>query len=460
MNVLIIGAGRVGRALARLLGAERHNVTVVDANLKRLDMLRNHVDAQLIVGVGANPKVLQRAGVEDMDLLVAVTREDETNILACHFAHRLNSTARKICRVRLSGYWSFRSLISRNSNDELVINEFLSPQRAVTAYIRRLINAPGALQVIDFAQKKLRLAVVKAYYGGLMVNKPIRDLRKHLPKGVETRFVAIYRGSQFILPDGDTVIVANDEVVFITATDHYHLIVEELHKTEKPYSSVTIVGGGHVGYRVAQALEDQMSLVKIIDHNVERTRYIAERLDRAVVLQADATDKELLTQEEVGESDVFLALTSSDEANILSSMLAKSLGARKVMTLVNNPDYIELLQSSDIDVALAPDLITISSILSFAREGDTTMAHTLRRGAAEVLEVVVHGSQASSRVIGRCLDEIKLPQGMVVGAVVRDGEPIIAHGDTTILDEDHVIVFVNSRRLVTEVESLFGAQLK
>ncbi len=459
MKIIIIGAGRVGRGLVRHLDAEDDNITVIDSNPTRLDLLRSSFDVQLIQGIGSDPKTLRTAGVEETDLVIAVTREDEVNILACHVAHRLSKHAQKLCRVRLPGYWTYRGIIATDVNDETVIDHFISPQRVVTRHIRRLLETPGSLQVIDFADGAVRLVAIKAYFGGLLVNKRINVLKDHLPANIDTRIVAIYRDGKALIPSGNTVLQVNDEVFFIAKTEHIRLISSELRRTEKPYSSIIIAGGGHVGHRLAQTMEDQIRLVKIIESSKERCRYIAERLDHSVVLQGDCTDRTLLSQEEIGNTNVFMALTNNDEANIISSMMAKEMGASKVMTLINNADYAPLLENSQIDVTIAPDLITISSMLAFARQGDTTSAHTLRRGAAEALEIVVHGDSASSKVIGRRIDEISLPMGVSLGAIVRDEEVIIAHGDTFIFDMDHIIVFITDRRLIPVIESLFGSTI-
>ncbi len=456
MNVLILGAGRVGKALARHLAAEENNnITVVDSNVQRLELLRSSIDVRLVNGIASDPITLRRAEAETADIIIAVTRDDESNILACHIAQRFNSEASKLCRVRLPGYWAHRDLISTDAAGAQVIEHFISPQRIVTEYIRKLIETPGALQVIDFAKGKVRMVAVKIYPGGMMVNKKIIALKSHLPNEVDTRIVALYRGGQPIKPEADTIVQANDEIFFIAEKNHIRLIMGELQRTEKPYKSITIAGGGHIGYRLARALEDKMHSVKIIEHNADRSQYIAERLEKAVVLRGDATDRVLLNQENIFDSDVFMALTNSDEDNIISSMLAKSLHTKKVMTLINKPDYMTLLESSKIDAAISPDLITISNVLAFMRKDDTAEAHTVRLGSAEVLELIVHGNSSNSKTIGKAIKDIDLPEGVIIGAILRQDEIVIAHNSTVIETEDHIIVFVNDRQSVPAVEQLF-----
>jgi trk system potassium uptake protein TrkA len=274
-----------------------------------------------------------------------------------------------------------------------------------------------------------------------------------MPK-VDTRVAAIYRRNRAILPEGHTVIEADDEVFFIAATKDIRAVMSELRRLDKPYKRIMIVGGGNIGKRVAQALESKYQ-VKILEHDQDRTRVLSNELKKTIVLHGDAADQDLLLEENIEKTDVFCALTNDDEANILSSMLAKRRGARKVMTLINRAAYVDLIQSGDIDIAISPQQATIGSLLTHIRRGDVVKVHSLRRGAAEAIEAIAHGDATTSKVVGRKIEELKLPQDTTIGAIVRGDEVIIAHHDTVIESEDHVILFLVDKARVSEVERLF-----
>ncbi|MCW8829151.1 MAG: Trk system potassium transporter TrkA [Gammaproteobacteria bacterium] len=450
MKIIILGAGQVGSSLANNLASEANDITVVDTDGKQLQELQDRLDLRTVTGRASHPDVLQRAGAEDADMIIAVTNSDETNMVACQVAYTLFHTPTKIARVRAQEYLLFPELFTQGA---IPIDVMISPEQLVTDYIYRLIQHPGALQVLDFSGGRVQLVAVKAYYGGLLVGHELRTLRDHMP-GVQTRVAAIYRRGKAINPEGHTVIEADDEVFFIAATKDIRAVMSELRKLDKPVKRVIIAGGGNIGKRLARALEGQFQ-VKLIDHNSERTVAISEELDKTIVLQGDAADEELLLEENIEDTDVFCALTNDDEANILSSMLAKRLGAKKVMTLINRAAYVDLVESGDIDIAISPPQATIGSLLAHVRRGDVVMVHSLRRGAAEAIEAIAHGDKHSSRVVGRAVENIKLPHGTTIGAIVRGDEVLIAHHDTVIEAEDHVLLFVVDKKRIPEVERLF-----
>lgn len=450
MKIIILGAGQVGSSLANNLASEANDITVVDTDQTCLQELQDRLDLRTVFGQASHPEILRRAGAEDADMVIAVTNSDETNMVACQVAYTLFHTPTKIARVRSQKYLIYPELFSNNA---LPIDVFISPEQLVTDYIFRLIEYPGALQVLDFADGRVQLVAVKAYYGGLLVGHELRALREHMPS-IDTRVAAIYRRGQAIHPEGTTVIEADDEVFFIAAKKHIRTVMSELRKLENPVKRVIIAGGGNIGKRLAMALESSYQ-VKLIDHNPVRTRQISEELEKTIVLQGDAADGELLLEENIENTDVFCALTNDDEANILSAMLAKRLGARKVMSLINRAAYVDLVESGEIDIAISPQQATIGSLLAHIRRGDVEMVHSLRRGAAEAIEAIAHGDKNSSRVIGRTIDEIKLPEGTTIGAIVRGEDVIIAHHDTVVEPEDHVILFLVDKKRVTEVEHLF-----
>jgi trk system potassium uptake protein TrkA len=454
LKIIILGAGQVGGTLAEHLAGEANDITVVDTDGERLRALGDRLDIRTIQGRGSFPTVLRQAGAEDADMLVAVTNSDETNMVACQVAFTLFHTPTKIARVRESAYLTRSGLFD---NDAIPVDVLISPEQVVTNYIRRLIEYPGALQVIDFADGKAQLVAVRAYYGGPLVGQQLRQLREHMPN-VDTRVAAIFRRNRPITPLGDTVIEADDEVFFIAATGHIRAVMSEMRRLENDYKRVVIAGGGHIGERLAEAIESRYQ-VKIIESNPARCRYLSDALDSTIVLQGSASDRDLLVEENIAEADIFLALTNDDEANIMSSLLAKRLGARKVMSIINNPAYVDLVQGGDIDVAISPQLATIGSLLSHVRRGDIVSAHSLRRGAAEAIEVIAHGDSRSSKVVGRMIEEIGLPPGTTIGALIRDQQVLIAHDDTRIESGDHVILFLVDKKHIRDVERLFQAGL-
>lgn len=451
MKIVIIGAGQVGATLAENLAREANDVTLIDADAARLEELQDRLDIRTVLGAGSHPGVLRRAGADDADMLLAVTDSDESNMLACQIANTLFHTPTKIARVRSAEYLKEGALWEDGA---LPIDLHISPEQLVTDYIRRLIEYPGALQVVDFAEGQVRLVAVKAYYGGPLVGRQLKELPTHLPAHVDARVAAIYRRGRPMLPTGDTLIEAEDEVFFVAATKHIPKIMAELRKLDKPVKRIMLAGGGNIGLRLAQALEGTIQ-VKVIERSRERAQQLSEQLKRAIVLVGDAASEELLTEENIEDMDVFCAITNDDEANILSAMLAKRLGARKVMSLINRLAYVDLVTGSAIDVAISPQQSTVSALLAHVRRGDMVKVHSLRRGAAEAIEAVAHGDRKSSKVVGRRLEEVDLPPGTTIGAIVRGDEVIIAHHDTVIEPEDHVILFIVDKKHTKAVERLF-----
>src|SRR6266853_375025 len=402
MKILILGAGQVGRTAADHLSREEANeVTVVDVNEEVLRDLQDRLDVRTVAGNAAHPTVLENAG----------------------------------------------------GAEGLSVDVFINPEQLVTEYVERLIHHPGTLQVLDFADGKVRLVGVRARRDGLLVGQSLRELKRHLPK-VEVRVVAIYRDGRGVAPEGDAVVQEGDEIFFLAARDDIRRVMSELRHADEPARRIVIAGGGNIGFRLAKTLEPH-NQVKIIERDARQARRIAELLDNAIVLHGDAADEELLIEENIDSADVFAALTNSEEANILSAMLAKRLGARKAIALINKPSYTELVESSSIDIAISPQTVTIGSLLAYVRRGDVVRVHSLKRGAAEALEAIVHGDERSSRVVGKMVGQILLPEGVSIGAVVRGEEVIMAHHDTLVCADDHVILFLADRRHLEAVERLF-----
>jgi len=451
MKIIILGAGQVGSSIAEILAGEANDVTVVDTDSSLLRYLQDRLDIRTVNGSAAHPSVLAHAGAEDADMILAVTSSDETNMVACQIAYTLYQTPTKIARIRSADYLAHPEIFMQEA---IPVDVIISPEQIITDQILRLIEHPGALQVLDFANGLIQLVGIRAYYGGPLVGHELKDLRTHMPK-IDTRVAAIYRRDRAIEPAGHRVIEADDEVFFVAATRNIRAVMSELRKLDKPVKRIMLAGAGNIGKRLAETLEKKNYLVKLVDHNLERATRVSEELHKTVVLHGDAADAELLQNENIEDIDVFCALTNDDEANILSAMLAKRMGARRVMALVNRTAYVDLIQSDVLDIAFSPKQATIGSLLTHIRRGDVVAVHSLRRGAAEAIEAVAHGDSSSSRVVGRRIDEIDLPPGTSIGALVRGNEVIIAHHDVVIASEDHVILFVVDKKHLPAVEKLF-----
>jgi len=451
MKIVILGAGQVGSTVASALVHEDNDITIVDINERRLKELQDQMDIRCVLGHASYPKVLERAGIEDADLVIALTNSDEVNMVACQIAYTLYNVPTRVARVRASEYTERPELFHREHSP---VDVLISPELLLTQYIARLIEYPGALQVMDFADGRAQLVATEAEAGGLLVGHKLRSLRNHLPANSDARVAAIYRKGQLVLPEGDTVIEENDLVFFLAAKRHITAVMKELRPTDSPIRRVILAGGGNIGKNLAKRLERDHH-VKIIERDPVRAEAIAEELSKTIVLVGDCADANLLREESVEHADVYCALTNDDEANILSALQAKRMGAKKVIAIINRVSYVDLMESGAIDIAVSPQQITIGSLLTHIRRGNMVRVHSLRRGAAEAIEAIALGDRRSSKVVGRSLEELNLPKGTTIGAIVRGEDVIIAHHDTVIEEHDHVLLFVPDKKQIHAVERLF-----
>ncbi len=466
MKILIIGAGRVGESVAEALASERNDITIVDTDPAHLIGLQNRLDVRGLPGNGIQPSVLAEAGAADCDLLIACTPLDETNLVVCKVAHERFNVPTTIARLRSPEFENGSELLGPSG---FAVDQVICPEQSVTAYIRKLIEYPEALQVLEFAHGLVSLIAVRAVAGGPLVQHSLAEIPSLVP-GADMRIVAIYRLDAALAElDGGTRIEPGDEVFVLAATEHIRAVLEALGKRERPVRRLMMAGGGKVGLRLARQIQSDYQ-VKLIEPVRARCDYLATQLPPEVlVLQGESTDEELLADENVQDMDMFLALTNDDEDNIMSCLLAKRLGARRVLAVINRRAYADLVQGTGIDIAISPAHAVIGELLTYVRRGDVEAVHSLRRGAAEALEAIVRGDRKTCRLAGRRIDEAGLPKGAQVGAIVRglhraDGseagedarpEVIIAHHDTVVLPNDHVIIFVPRKRMVREVEKLF-----
>ena len=452
MKIIILGAGQVGGTLAEHLADEQNDITVVDEHAATLKRLQERLDIRTVLGNGAHPSALLNAGAEDADMLIAVTDSDEINMLACSVAFTLYRTPTKISRVRSADYLAKHQALFESGS--IPVDVIIGPEQLVTKNIEQLIANPGSLQVLDFAEGRIRLVAVKAVAGGPIVGRELQEIREHMPR-VDTRVAAIFRrGGEPIIPEGGTVVEPDDEVFFIAAREHIRDVTSELREVDKPYKRIMIAGGGNIGATLAKRLEKDYQ-VKVIERSYDRCRVLSDILESSIVLHGSGNEPLLLQQENIENTDVFCALTDNDESNIMMSMLAKRLGAKKAITLITNSAYADLI-GEEIDIAISPQQITISSLLMHVRRGDISAVHSLRRGAAEAIEVTAHGDSRSSKVVGRRLDGLNLPSSVTVGAILRGDAVLIAHDHVVIEADDHVILFLTDRTQISAVEKLFA----
>ena len=477
MKIIILGAGRVGQSVADSLVSERNDITVIDTDAERLRDLESRFDLRGVVGNGIEPAVLAEAGAQDTDLLIACAAQDETNLVCCKVAQLMFNIPKRIARVRSTGFQRDERLVGPEG---FAVDRIICPEESLTRYIGKLIDYPEAMQVREFAGGRACLVSVRARAGAPMVGHTVAEMRNSTPD-VAVRLVAIYRRfpeepDRFVACAGETRIEPGDEVFVLAAREHIAHVLATLHRRDatpvRPVRRIMIAGGGRVGLHLALELgkEPGRFLVKIIEDDSARCIELASRLPSDVlVLQGDTTDENLLGDESIDEIDLFLALTDDDEDNIMSCLLAKRLGARRVLALINRRSYADLMHGTQIDIALSPAQAMLGEMLAYVRQGDVQAVHSLRRGVAEALEIVVRGDRKTSRVVGRKVSDLALPRDVHIGLIVRglpdspdvsadelrEPQVIIPRSGTVLESNDHVVFFLPHKRLVRDVEKLF-----
>ncbi|HEC59105.1 hypothetical protein LCGC14_0670520 [marine sediment metagenome] len=450
MKIIILGAGQVGSSTAETLVAEGNDVTVVDTNGFLLERLQDRLDIRGVKGHASSPRTLIAAGIEDTDMLIAVTQNDEVNMMACQVANALFKTPKKLARIRATDYVDYPALFSA---DAVPIDVIISPEKLVTDYLQRLIMQPEVLQVLEFFDGKVQLVAVEISEQSPMAGQPISKLLEILPN-VKMRVAGIFRQDQVIEASGKANLEAGDEIFFIALTENIAQLVKVFRHAYQTYERIIIAGAGNIGRQLAKRIEGNHK-VKIIETDARQARFIAEQLKESVVLHGDAGDASLLAEENIAKTDVFCAVTNDDEVNILSAMLAKRMGARKVISIIGKASHVDLVSGTNIDLAISPAQITIGSLLAHIRKGDVVKVHSLKQGAAEAIEIVAHGDFKTSKVVGRHIDKVKLPDSASIAAILRKGEIIFSHKTLVIESNDHLIIFISNQKDILAVEKLF-----
>jgi trk system potassium uptake protein TrkA len=451
MKVLILGAGRVGASLARALISNGYDIAIIDQDKSSLSELEERLDIMTVHGHASDPKIIKKSGADKNTIVIAVTSNDEVNIIACQIAKKQFKVSKTICRLNNSSYSKDLNVFGEN-----IIDIVISPENEVMSHLKELIIHPGAQQIENFADGKVNLVCVKAKKKGKLVGRELKGIKDDMPE--TNAFVAsIYRKGKPFVPDGDTVIRESDEVYFISSSDNIDQIVNEFREDEKEYSRIMIIGGGKIGFSLAKDLENTYK-TKLIDSDKSRCAELAKKLDKTIVLNGSATDEELLKSENIANVDVFCALTDDDETNLMSSLLAKKMGAKKTMIILNNPSYLGLVPGF-IDIYLAPYRLTVSSVLQDLRESDVTQDVLLKMDTgAEAIEGVVHANEFTSSLFGKPLKDIPLPEGVSIGAVIRHGELIMPNSKVELCINDNLIVFLADKEMMSEVEILFKSK--
>jgi trk system potassium uptake protein TrkA len=350
LNILILGAGQVGSELTEILSEDGHSITLVDLDEEKLEKESEQHDIKIVSGNCCYPQTLEDANIQDTELAIAMTEWDEVNLVACQMIKHLNKKTRTMARIRAREYLKGKGN-KIFENGEYSIDVLISPETLITEYISKLVQLPGALQVLDFGDGRASMVSVKAVENAPITGHKISELREHIPNA-DARVAAIYREEEIIIPSGEDYIKDGDEVYFISARANIKKVMSEIRPADSKHKSIMIAGGGKIGRRLAKILEDKFSVVKIIEKSRKRGDYLSENLDHALVLNGDATDEDLLIEEGIEQIDMFCSVTDSDEANVMSSLLAKKLGAKKVLSLMNKQSFLDLIHQGEVDITV------------------------------------------------------------------------------------------------------------
>lgn len=452
MRVIVIGSGVVGYTIAKKLSSEGQDVVVIEKDEKRLNDLSETLDVKLVHGSGSSPKALMEAEIEHSDMVIAVTNSDEVNMIACLIAGTQSKVPKKIARIRNPDYTQLTTLLEEgNLNIDFTIN----PERVAAERILRILEVPGATDIVDFSNGLVKLIGLRLDEGCPLLGKKLNDL-KELHQENKILLTAVYRGSRTIVPRGNIVLKAGDLVFVVTVPESINKVLNLFGKSEEAGRKVIIVGGGNIGMYLAQKLEEMNFQAKIVERNEQRCSFLAETLEKTLVLHGDGTDEELLREESIENIDTFIAVTGDEEDNILISLLGKNLGASRVISLINKPEYISLISSLGVDIVVSPRAASVSGILQFIRRGKVVSVTTLMEERMEALETI---AMETSDIVNKPIKKIKFPEGAMIGAVVRGDEVIIPDGETIVKPDDKVIIFT-LQESIAEVEKSLMVKLE
>ena len=451
-KIAVLGGGQVGSSLAKILTDDGNDITLIDTNLSVIEDLQEDNDIKTIHGNASSPSVLEQAEVNDCDILIATTASDEVNLVSCHLAKKMFNVPTVIARLRNS---EFQVSTSGFDLDLFSINSIISPSQLVTDFIKNIIEHPGAFQAYDFADGKLQVIGATVLKDGPLAGRKLSEFKKHLPN-VDVNVIALYRDRKTLPVNGTTVIETGDDLFFL-ATEENMRFMSELSKNQSRIENIMIAGGGIVGMTLADKLSQKFS-TKIIEKDLIRSKYLSESLEDTVVLNDDISDESLLDNEGIKEVDYFCSVTNDDQMNILSAKLAKDLGAKKSIAIINKLSYRKLV-SKEIDVVVSPEDVTIGSILASVGTSDVVKVHSLGFGEAELLEIIIHGDNKTSKVVGKKVSELELPSGCRIGAIYREGKVILLNEDVSIQSNDRLIIYLLHKKDFSKLAKLLQVSI-
>ena len=451
-KIAVLGGGQVGSSLAKILTDDGNDITLIDTNLSVIEDLQEDNDIKTIHGNASSPSVLEQAEVNDCDILIATTASDEVNLVSCHLAKKMFNVPTVIARLRNS---EFQVSTSGFDLDLFSIDSIISPSQLVTDFIKNIIEHPGAFQAYDFADGKLQVIGATVLKDGPLAGRKLSEFKKHLPN-VDVNVIALYRDRKILPVNGTTVIETGDDLFFL-ATEENMRFMSELSKNQSRIENIMIAGGGIVGMTLADKLSQKFS-TKIIEKDLIRSKYLSESLEDTVVLNDDISDESLLDNEGIEEVDYFCSVTNDDQMNILSAKLAKDLGAKKSIAIINKLSYRKLV-SKEIDVVVSPEDVTIGSILASVRTSDVVKVHSLGFGEAELLEIIIHGDNKTSKVVGKKVSELDLPSGCRIGAIYREGKVILLNEDASIQSNDRLIIYLLHKKDFSKLAKLLQVSI-
>ncbi len=458
MNIIICGAGRVGFTIAKQLSEQGHSITVIDTSSEDIQKIDDALDVKAIVGKATYPTILEKANAAETDMIIAVTRNDEINMVICQIAFSIFNIPKKIARIRSQDYLNPKFTTVYNK-ENLPIDVIISPELEIAKSIQRKLEAPGALDSVPFAENKIRLLEIFINDGCSLINIKLKDLTKKYPN-LDANVIGIIRDDKFLIPKKEDEIKKNDKIYVIINSSQTAETLEAFGHTEKVSKKILIVGGGNIGFNLAKNIEETLDAarVKIVEKDKERAEYLASELNNTIVINGNGLDEEVLAEANLEEAETVLALTNDDEDNLMVSVLVekfakdeKEIEDKRTMALVNKPNYSLLQDSLKIDDLIDPRMNTVSSILKHVHKGTIETAYTIMNGEYEVIEAEII---ETSELINKELKNSNLPDEIRIGAVLRGDKIIIPRSDFVFLKEDKV-VFLAKKDSISVVENIF-----
>ena len=452
MKIIIVGAGEVGFHIASHLTLENKEVVVIDKNAAAIRRVSDHLDVQVVQGSGSSPVVLEEAGIRDAEVLLAVTDSDEANLVACLVANMLSPSTKKLARVRAGDFDQYHDHFREHAPH---IDTIINPEIEVVKTIASMLSVPGAADVGEFADGRIKFIGIYLDSNSPLAGVKLSEIPDKITH-VRLLIAAVVREEELIIPRGDDYLMPGDLVYFISEEEKLQETLAVFDKYDQPLKRALIVGGGNIGFRLAKSLEENSIYCKIIEKSPDRCAEIAERLNRTVVLCGDGSDQALLAEENIRDIDVVITLTENEETNILASLLAMRMGAKKSITKINRFSYFPLMKAIGLEQVVSARLSAINTLLQHIRKGKVLSAISLKGEQAEVMEAL---ALETSDIVDKPLKKISFPKGAIVAGIIRKDDIIIPTGESVIRPEDRVIIFAR-RQAIAKVEKMLSVKLE